>query len=603
MNDIYINELKKQIPSSYQKKLFSEEQLRELAAIIQREEADLYVFIQQLFEMLVKDGNQHKCLDWNIGSTLQHFNPITVIEAFKALNGSSLCHLYNSIGVAWVLGEFNIRDGAILEFLRKMVEEDHDSDVWWRAAFSLEKLGQGDAIHYLKKTLKSKGIRSLEYYFDHIGDKRSVIGILVLSNNQNIKEMIYPRIKETFLHSEDLHELISCAWLLGRFRLSDKELISKMESIIEKNENYELVYYTFFAIFRSNLPVFYSLYKKYIACGDALLRKMAVRGISYLEGGDIFSILEEALDKERDEGVISEICQAIYRVNNNQVRMQVALEKAYCNIENGLIIDDSDKWYATPSIYEVFSKAEDPENICFKAILREINTRLEVIENPVDLACGTGRAMDFFIDKIDYRGSFYAVDRSSEMLNFLQKKMDRRHLYTHMIEYHQSELAKLELPVRSNLMISSFGFPSQFTDKEQCMLELQRVDHCPLPGGLFITLGWDETFNDALSNFWYQHIPDNINAKDFETWRLQRMKRLESPRNCNLTWYKTKLLVPLLFYDVREAAYIMGYLFGRDAADEVIRTNRTRWQMSLGITINTKEEISLIIKKYKNERN
>lgn len=81
------------------------------------------------------------------------------------------------------------------------------------------------------------------------------------------------------------------------------------------------------------------------------------------------------------------------------------------------------------------------------------------------------------------------------------------------------------------------------------------------------------------------------------------MGKFESPRNCDLTWYKTKLLVPLLFCDVRESAYIMGYLFGRDAADEIIRTNRTRWQMSLGITINTKEEIGLIIKKYRDERN
>lgn len=602
MNNIYINELRKRKPSTYQKQLFSEEQLQELADIIQKKEKDLCVFVQQLFWILIKDKNQHKCLDWNIGSTLQHFNPIIVIRAFKALNESSRHYLYDSIGLTWVLGEFNIRDKSVLEFLRNVIEECRDSDVWWRAAFSLEKLGQGDAIHYLKNSLKSKEIKSLEYYFDNIENKESIIGILVLSNNQNIKETIYPKIKEIFLYSNNQHKLISCAWLLGRFRLLDKELVSKMKSIIEKNEDYELVYYTFFAIFRSNLSAFYSLYKKYITYGDALLRKMAVRGISYLEGGDIFSILEEALDKERNESVISEICQAIYRVNNNQIRTQVALQKAYCNIENGLIIDDSDKWYAAPSIYEVFSKAEDPENICFKTILREINTRLKTIENPVDLACGTGRVIDFFIDKIDYRGSFYAVDRSSEMLNFLQRKMDRRHLYTHMIEYHQSELKELKLPVHSNLIISSFGFPSQFTDKEQCMLELQRVNDCLMQGGLFITLGWDETFNDALSNFWYQHIPDNINARDFETWRLQRMEKFESPRNCNLTWYKTKLLVPLLFCDVRESAYIMGYLFGRDAADEIIRTNRTRWQMSLGITINTKEEIGLIIKRYKDER-
>lgn len=602
MKDVYFNQLRTQQLSSYQEVLFSEEQLLELADIIQKKESDLEVFTRQLLQLLIKDRNRHKYLDWNIGSTIQHFDPVIVVKAFKTLGESSHHYLYDSIGLSWVLGEFKIRDKFVLEFLQKVMEESRDSDVWWRAAFSLEKLGQGDAIHHLKKSLKSKGIKSIDYYFNAIEDKESIIGILLLSNNRNIKEVIFPKIKETFLRSNDEGTLISCAWLLGRFRLFDKELISKMEYIIEKNENYELVYYTFFAIFRSNMPAFLPIYKKYLTCQDALLRKMAIRGISYLEGSDISSILEEALDKEENENVISEICQALYRINNNQIRIEVALQKSYCNIENGLIIDDSDKWYADPSIYEIFSKSEDPNNICFEAILRVVKSRLKEIENPIDLACGTGRAIDFFIDKIDYKGNFYAVDRSPEMLNYLQKKMDRRHLYTHTIEYQQIELAKLALPVRSNFIISSFGFPSKFTDRKQCMLELQRINDILMPGGLLVTLGWDETFNDELNNFWFQHIPDDINAKDFEVWRLQRTEKFKSPRNCYLTWYKKRILVPLLFSSVNESAYVMGYLFGRDAAEEIIKTNRTRWQMSLGITINTKEEISSILKKYTNER-
>lgn len=190
MNNVYTNELKKQRISSYQERLFSEEQLLELANIIQREETDLCVFVQQLLQILIKDRNQHKYLDWNIGSTLQHFDPIIVIRAFKALKKTSRHYLYDSIGLAWVLGEFNIKDKSVLEFLRDVMEECRDSDVWWRAAFSLEKLGQGDAIHYLKKSLKSKEIKTLEYYFDNIENKESIIGILVLSNNQNIKETI-----------------------------------------------------------------------------------------------------------------------------------------------------------------------------------------------------------------------------------------------------------------------------------------------------------------------------------------------------------------------------------------------------------------------------
>lgn len=603
MKNVYLNELKVQNISSYQEILFAEKDLLRLANIIQKEESDLCQFTQQLLWLLIKDRNKHEFLDWNIGSTIQHFDSVIVINALKKIEEKYCHYLYDSIGLAWVLGEFNIRDKFILDFLEKVIDASRNSDVWWRAAFSLEKLGGGNAIYHLKKSLKSKGIKSIEYYFKNIADKESIIGILILSNNQNIKKEIFPRIKETFLQSDNHNKLISCVWLLGRFRLFDRQLILKMQSIIDKNENYELVYYTFFAIFRSNSPAFYSLYKKYITCEDALLRKMAIRGISYLDESDISQLLENTLDKEDNENVVSEICQALYRINNNQIRAQIASQKAFCNIENGLIIDDSDKWYAAPAIYETFSQSEDPENICFKLILRKIKEINAKIENPIDLACGTGRAIDFFIDKIDYEGRFYAVDRSKEMLDYLSKKMDRMHLYAHDITYCQSELAKLELSVRSNFIISSFGFPSKFTNQEQCIIELQRISDILMPNGLFVTLGWDETFNDELNNFWYKHIPDDINAKDFETWRLQRTDKIKSPRNCHLTWFKKNISVPLLFCNVREAAYIMGYLFGRDAAEEIIKTNKTRWQMSLGITINTKEELEQIIKKYKDGRN
>ncbi len=43
----------------------------------------------------------------------------------------------------------------------------------------------------------------------------------------------------------------------------------------------------------------------------------------------------------------------------------------------------------------------------------------------------------------------------------------------------------------------------------------------------------------------------------------------------------------------------MGYLFGRDAVQNIILKNKKSWSMSMGITINTKEEIKFIIKKYK----
>lgn len=47
----------------------------------------------------------------------------------------------------------------------------------------------------------------------------------------------------------------------------------------------------------------------------------------------------------------------------------------------------------------------------------------------------------------------------------------------------------------------------------------------------------------------------------------------------------------------------MGYLFGRDAAKSVIRDRKINWNMSLGITVDTKESLKEIIKSYERNRN
>jgi len=65
-----------------------------------------------------------------------------------------------------------------------------------------------------------------------------------------------------------------------------------------------------------------------------------------------------------------------------------------------------------------------------------------------------------------------------------------------------------------------------------------------------------------------------------------------------ITWYKKGISVPLQFQVLDDSVMVMGYLFGRDAADYVIKTKKTEWLMSLGITMNTKEEIKKIIENY-----
>ena len=113
-----------------------------------------------------------------------------------------------------------------------------------------------------------------------------------------------------------------------------------------------------------------------------------------------------------------------------------------------------------------------------------------------------------------------------------------------------------------------------------------------------MTIGWDETFNDELNNMWFKYIPDTIRAKDFDEWRTIRSEKIDSPRNCGLTWLKRGIIVPLQFSSFKESAMVMGYLFGRDAAQNIIYRHQKNWTMAMGITLNTKEEIRQIIHNY-----
>jgi hypothetical protein len=42
----------------------------------------------------------------------------------------------------------------------------------------------------------------------------------------------------------------------------------------------------------------------------------------------------------------------------------------------------------------------------------------------------------------------------------------------------------------------------------------------------------------------------------------------------------------------------MGYLFGRDAAKRTVERGQVEWQMSLGITYNTKKELKHLLDAY-----
>ena len=103
----------------------------------------------------------------------------------------------------------------------------------------------------------------------------------------------------------------------------------------------------------------------------------------------ILITLYEMFDKEMETSVITEISKTIYFLKNPDYKTRLNLEINSHKNENGLIIDESDKWYKDPAIYNIFSESEDPENICFDLILRKL--RNKKIINPIDVATGTGK--------------------------------------------------------------------------------------------------------------------------------------------------------------------------------------------------------------------
>ena len=590
-----VNDLKKGKYKQLSTEKISENDLLEIASLLKK---DKNYNVSELMDIILKNSINEHC-DWNIGSLLQHFDYNEIISALDHIPANKRGYLYDSIGFCWAMGECPYKNEKVIEFLYEVINNARNSESWWRASFALEKITGKNAINNLKRSLKNNNKISLEESLEDLSDKKNVINVLLNANSNDIKEIIYPKLKEKFNETDDEKELINITWLLGRLRLYDESLLNKSLEILKSTENYETKYYILQAMIDDPKPIYTEYFKQFLDYDDKLIQKMAIAGLAELGSYSDVEKLQRLLENEINPSVISSLSKAIYKIKNNYFREEKNYVKKYMVNENGLIGDDSDKWYADASIYNLFSEAEDPENVCFSIIFNKVLANKLEIVNPIDLATGTGRAAKYILNNINYDGSLYALDYSQQMLDYFDRTINRQKYYVKNIELVHSKIQDFKIPnnEKSSFIISSFGFPSKISDKERCNLELENVYNLLSDDGVFVTLGWDETFNDDLNNMWYKYIPDNIKAANFEEWRRTREESIKSARNCDLTWLKKNIKVPLLYDTLEETINVMGHLFGRDAAIEILKNKRTMWWMSLGITWDNKESLSKILKK------
>lgn len=593
-NIMVVHDIMKNRIKALSKEKISEADLLNIATILKSKEYD----VSDLINLILMHEINEEC-DWNIGSLLQHFDYNKIIEALQNIPINKRGYLYDSIGFCWALGECPYKNEHVINFLYEVINNGRNSESWWRAGFALEKITGKNAINNLKRSVKNRGLMTLEESLEDLKDKKNLINILLNSNSSNIREKIYPYLKKEFNTSTNEKELINIIWLFGRLRLYDEEILSKSLDILENTDNYEAKYYILQALIDDPKPMYSKYFNKLLDSEDKLIKKMAIKGIAELGNHADVEKLEMLLQEEQNPSVIASLTKGIYIIGNHHFAEEKIYKGKYMVNENGLIGDDSDKWYADASIYNLFSEAEDPENVCFKLIFNEIYRRNLAVINPIDMATGTGRAAKYILNNVSYEGCLYGVDFSEQMLQYFDRTINRQKYYVKNISLVHSKIQdfQLEEGKKSSLIISSFGFPSKISDKERCQYELENVYKLLSDDGVFVTLGWDETFNDDLNNMWYKYIPDNIKAANFEEWRLQREASITSARNCDLTWFKKNIRVPLLFDSLEESINVMGHLFGRDAAIEVMKNKKNLWWMSLGITLDNKESISRILKK------
>lgn len=566
----------------------SDDEAKALADIIGEESS--YGDVFHLIEALpVFD----KTYDWNVGSLLQHLDGELTVSAIQHAGDRKT--LYESAGLAWALGQFRGRGKFVVEFLRAAVREAQNPEAWWQAAFSLERLGVDDAVNLLKRTLKQERLGTLESYLRCLDNKRSLIAILLLADERT-QEKAYPVLKKAVLSSRDPRVLANVCWLIGRLRVADADIAKRLVTLTG-HADYDCRYYAFFALVNNPGEHFYDLCEGFLWKGDAMARKMAARGLRSLGDEKALVQLESALDRETDPSVVFELTKSVSRLKNVSQRNASALKRKGSRFENGKILAaDLD-----PSKFNLFAEARDPESTCFGIISRRLKQRKVV--NPIDVMTGSGRAMRQLFENVPYSGTLFGVDPSKKMCEFADASIRRERNFMSKVEVVTGTAQSFvkDRKVKSSCIINAFGFSKMAKDREALIKELQAIHGMMTDDGEFYTIGWDELYNDAFGTIWFKFVPDAVQARNYDEWREAKMRTSHSRSSIGLNWLRRGIYAPMQFRSMDETVRVMGYLFGRDAVQYVIRNGRTEWSMSLGITCDTKESLKSVIDRLRSE--
>lgn len=557
--------------------------LAKVADRIKKEEA-----YGALYRLVGGFWNYRSYYDWNASSILQYFDLYLVMEAIHQF--SDRRPIYESIGLASILGEYRRRNDPVVSHLRAVVAEAKNPKAWWRAAQSLEMIGVDDAVSLLKRSVRFSALRDLDWCLDNLHDYRAMINVLVLCDRKDTGQLIFRKAREILLKSRDVQATIGAAWLLARLRMIDDEIVARIADLA-RDENSELVFYAFFAVQDLGDSRFCGLLEYALGNKDQLIRRMAVRGLACIGLPDSIPAIRSAMLREQDKETMSEMCRALSGLRHPSENNAFLSAQTACYGENGLLARYGKVPNEEGAVASVFHEAVDPDGLCLDAVRGRLSRRH--LSDPVILPAENWKGIAKTVNRLNCSGSVFCLEPDREKAKLIRRHLGQGNPCGSSVEVFRDagELLSARPDFRARLIIRPFSLADILRDRILDEDGLGEVVRLMSDDGLFVTVGFDETYNDDISRLTYDHAVGSPLPKDFDAWRQAKVSAKTSPLNCRLRWFRRGMAVPVRFTCQREAVDAIGKLFGRDAAKRLISQWRTHLEIMVGITCSTRKDM------------